>query len=67
MSRATLPPKPAQSSPTLSTAIPSVPIPESTPLSSGHTPNPDPEDHLTLKKLKASHPQEITLQPQATV
>ena len=65
--QSSLAPRPTQNSSTLSTATPSAFVSRPALLSSGHIPNPDPEDHLTLKKLKASHPQETTSQPQISV
>ena len=46
----------------MNTTTSSALIPESVSLSSGRIPSPDPEDHLTLKKLKISHSQETTSQ-----
>ena len=51
----------------MSTATPSALVPKLASLPSGHIPSPDPEDHLTLKKLKISHPQETTSQPRIIV
>ena len=51
-----LAPRPAHSSPAMSTMTSSAPIPELASLLSGRIPSLNPEDHLTLKKLKISHP-----------
>ena len=62
-----LAPRPAQKSSAPSTATPSAPIPTSALLSSGQNPSPDPEDYLTLKKLKASYSQESKSQSHISV
>ena len=51
-------PKPTQKPSDSHTASPNVPTPASILLSSGQNPSLDPKDHLTLKKLKASHSHE---------
>ena len=60
-------PRLAPSSSALSTATPSAPVSSSAPLSSGHIPNPDTDDHLTLKRLKVLHSQESKSQSHTSV
>ena len=59
--------RPAPSSSTPNTATTSAPASSSAPLSSGHIPSSDIDDHLTLKKLKVLHSQESNSQIQSTV